>query len=289
MTTSTAFLGLGAMGSALATAALDAGRPVVGWNRTPHRAAPLGERGAEVADTIEQAVTGSRVIVVCLFDHASVHQALDPVIARLSGRTVINLTTTTPGQSRELAVWAAEHHATYLDGAILAVPEMIGGAGSAVFYSGSAAAFKENRALLDLWGESSYFGPDAGMASGYDMAMLVGMYTMFAGFLHGAAMVGSEGVSATEFAARQAPFLAAMTEGFAGFAATIDAKDYAGAGQQSLEFTSGAIGVLMQASVEQGVNPEVLKPMHDIVRRQIAAGFGRQGTARIFEELRSTR
>jgi 3-hydroxyisobutyrate dehydrogenase-like beta-hydroxyacid dehydrogenase len=289
MTTSTTFLGLGAMGSALATAALDAGQPVVGWNRTPHRAAALGERGATVADTVEEAVTGGRVIVVCLFDHASVHQALDSVAARLSRRTVINLTTTTPEQSRELAAWAAEHHVTYLDGAILAVPEMIGGTGSAVFYSGSATAFEANRALLDLWGESSYFGPDAGMASLYDTAMLVGMYTMFAGFMHGAAMVGSEGVSATEFAERQAPFLAAMTEGLAGFAATIDTKSYAGEGQQSLEFTSGALGGLMQASIEQGVNPEVLKPVHDIVRRQIAAGFGRQGTARIFEELRSTR
>lgn len=289
MTTSTAFLGLGAMGSALATAALNAGRPVVGWNRTPHHAAALGERGATVADTIEAAVTGGRVIVVCLFDHASVHQVLDPVAARLSGRTLINLTTTTPGQSRELAAWAADHHVSYLDGAIMAVPRMIGGAGSAVFYSGLAAPFTENRALLDLWGESSYCGSDAGMASLYDMAMLTGMYTMFAGFLHGAAMVASEGVSATEFAVRQAPFLAAMTEGLAGFAATIDAKDYAGEGQQSLEFTSAALNGLMRASLEQGVNPEVLKPVHDVVRRQIAAGFGRQGTACIFEELSSAR
>ncbi|MET7400066.1 NAD(P)-binding domain-containing protein, partial [Dactylosporangium sp. NPDC005572] len=34
MTTSTTFLGLGAMGRALAAAALAAGRPAVVWNRT---------------------------------------------------------------------------------------------------------------------------------------------------------------------------------------------------------------------------------------------------------------
>jgi hypothetical protein len=134
---------------------------------------------------------------------------------------------------------------------------------------------------------SSYFGSDAGMASLYDMAMLTGMYTMFAGFMHGAAMVGSEGVSATEFAARQAPFLAAMAGGVAGFAATIDAKDYAGTGQQSLRFTETALAALMRASTEQGVDAGVLRPVHDIVRRQIAAGFGDQGTARVFEELRT--
>ncbi|WP_020576135.1 NAD(P)-dependent oxidoreductase [Actinopolymorpha alba] len=289
MTTRTTFLGLGAMGSALAVAALDAGRPTVGWNRTPHRAQVLGERGATVADTVEDAVAGDGVIVACLYDHESVHQVLDPVVARLSGRTLINLTTTTPNQARELAAWAAEHGIDYLDGAIMAVPAMIGGPGSALFYSGSTSVFDEHRALLDLWGESSYFGTDAGLASLQDLAMLAGMYAMFAGFLHGAAMVDSVGVPATEFASRQAPFLAAMTGSFAHVAAIIDAKDYAGEGQQSLEFTQAALDSILQASIDQGVSVEVLRPVRDLVRRQIAAGFGKQGSDRIFEELRNTR
>ncbi|WFE44777.1 NAD(P)-binding domain-containing protein [Verrucosispora sp. WMMD1129] len=185
MTVSTTFLGLGAMGSALATAALDAGHRVACWNRTGHRAQSLGERGAVIAD--------------------------------------------------------------------------------------------------------SYLGPDAGMAALYDTAMLAGMYAMFAGFLHGAAMVGSEGVPAGEFVRRQAPFLAAMTEQLAGFAATIDEQDYLGPGQQSLRFTETALNTVMQASTGQGVTDEVLKPAHDMVRRQLAAGFGEHGTARMFEELRSVR
>jgi 3-hydroxyisobutyrate dehydrogenase-like beta-hydroxyacid dehydrogenase len=289
MTTTTMFLGAGAMGSALATAALDAGRPAVVWNRNRVRARPLGDRGAVVAGSIEEAVAGDGPIVVCLFDHESVHEVLDPVAASLSGRTVIDLTTTTPNQSRELAAWAAGYGITYLDGAIMAVPPSIGSPGAAIFYSGSAVAFSEHRALLDLWGQSSYFGTDAGMASLYDMAMLVGMYTMFAGFLHGAAMVGADGGSATEFAQRQAPFLAAMAGQLGGLATTIDAKDYTGDGQQSLRFTEAALSALVQASTDQGVSVEVLKPVHDIVRRQIVAGFGEHGTARIIEELRSAR
>ncbi|PZG14255.1 NAD(P)-dependent oxidoreductase [Micromonospora craterilacus] len=289
MMASTTFLGLGAMGCALAMAALDAERPVVVWNRTSHRAQRLGEHGAAVAATVEQAVTGDGVIVACLFDHRSVHDVLDPVAARLSGRTLVNLTTTTPNQARELATWAATHGIDYLDGAIMAVPAMIGGPGSALLYSGSATAFEQHRSLLDGWGESSYFGTDAGLASLYDLAILAGMYTMFAGFTHGAAMVGSEGVSATEFATRAAPFLAAMTGSFADTAAIIDARNYAGDGQQSLEFTQGALDTIVQASIDQGMNAEVLRPVHDLVRRQIAAGHGAQGFDRIFEELRITR
>ncbi|WP_229069056.1 NAD(P)-dependent oxidoreductase [Actinoplanes sp. DH11] len=282
------FLGLGAMGSALATTTLDAGGPVTVWNRDPRRARPLAERGATVAGGVADAVAGSGPIVVCLFDHRSVHDVLDPVAASLSGRTVINLTTTTPGEARELAAWSAGHGITYLDGAILAVPEMIGGPGSVVFYSG-ADVVGEHKELLDRWGESVYLGADAGLAPVYDMAMLTGMYTMVAGFLHGAAMVAAEGVTATEFARRQAPFLAAMTAGLAGYAATVDARDYAGEGQQSLRFTETALAALLRASTEQGVATDVLEPMRDLVARQVAAGHGDLGTARIYEELRGTR
>ncbi|GIJ68545.1 imine reductase family protein [Virgisporangium ochraceum] len=272
----TTFLGLGEMGRALATV----GGAATVWNRTP-KAFP----GAAVAATVEEAVAGTGLIVACLFDLTSVHDVLDPVVDGLDGRTLLNLTTTTPRESRDLAAWAAGHGVTYLDGAIMAVPEMIGGPGSAVLYSGDAAAFEAHRPLLDRWGTATFLGTDAGAAALYDMAMLTGMYTMFAGFLHGAAMVAADGGSVTGFAAMQAPFLAAMTNGLAGFASTVDTRDYGGPGQQSLAFTDTALAALLAASAEQGVDPRVLTPVRELVRRQIDAGFGAQGTARIFEEL----
>jgi 3-hydroxyisobutyrate dehydrogenase-like beta-hydroxyacid dehydrogenase len=286
-TTPTTVLGLGEMGSALAAALIDAGHPTIVWNRSPAKAQPLTERGAATAGSVEAAVSASPLIVVCLFDQAAVHQLLDPVAASLRGRALLNVTTTTPKEARELADWAAEHGVAYLDGAIMAVPKMIGGPDSAILYSGSATVFDEHRTLLDRWGQTTYFGPDAGMASLYDLAMLAGMYVMFAGFMHGTAMVVSEGVPAREFAARATPFLSAMTGAFASFAATIDAEGYAGEGQQSLEFSD--LTRIVTASVEQGVSAEVLQPVHEMIRRQIAAGHGKEGFARLLEELKATR
>jgi 3-hydroxyisobutyrate dehydrogenase-like beta-hydroxyacid dehydrogenase len=283
----TTFLGLGEMGGALARAALTAGEKTVVWNRTPEKAQAFS--GAEIAGTVAEAVAHDGVIVACLFDLTSVHNVLDPVADGLDGRTLVNLTTTTPNQSRELFAWAAGHGITYLDGAVMAVPRMIGSPGAHVLYSGAAEAFEANRPLLDRWGTSTFLGPDAGTAALYDMAMLVGMYSMFAGFLHGAAMVVADGGTAQGFAAMQAPFLAAMTGGFAGMASTVDTGDYTGPGQQSLHFTGTALTALLTASVEQGVDPIVLQPVRDLVARQIDAGFGSHGTARMFEELRGAR
>jgi 3-hydroxyisobutyrate dehydrogenase-like beta-hydroxyacid dehydrogenase len=278
-------LGLGAMGSALATTLLDAGHAVTVWNRTPARAADLSVRGAEAASAISDAVAAHPLIVACLLDHASVHDTLDPVIAGMRGRALVNLTTTTPNEARELATWAAGHGVDYLDGAIMATPPMIGTSEASILYSGSREVFDANRPVLDRWATSTYDGEDSGLASLFDLAMLSGMYSMFAGFLHGAAMVGSAGMSATDFAARATPFLSAMTAGFALDAAVIDGGDYTVPGQQSLEFTELSQSHIVRASEEQGVDPALIAVVQELISKQIAAGRGAEGSARLYESF----
>jgi 3-hydroxyisobutyrate dehydrogenase-like beta-hydroxyacid dehydrogenase len=279
-------LGLGAMGRALATTLLDAGHPVTVWNRTPGRDADLIERGATGAPTAGEAVAGQPLVVACLLRHPSVHETLDPVLNELRGRTLVNLTTTTPNEARELAEWAHGHGVGYLDGAILAVPKMIGAREAQIFYSGSREAYERHRGVLDVWATSTYDGPDAGMASLIDLAMLSGMYQMFAGFFHGAAMVGSAGMTAAEFAARTTPFISAMTTSFGGYARIIDGGDYTVPGQQSLEFSD--LSHIVTASDEQGVNAATIAAVQGLISREIAAGHGSEGLARIFESLRGT-
>lgn len=278
-------LGLGAMGSALAATLLDAGHDTTVWNRTPERAAALSARGATAAPTIGAAVTAHPLVVAVLFDHASVHETLDPVIERMRGSALVNLTTTTPNEARELATWAAGHGVRYLDGAIMATPPMIGGPGAAILYSGLREVFDEARPVLDRWADSTYDGADSGLASLFDLAMLSGMYSMFAGFLHGAAMAGSAGMSATEFAGRATPFLSAMTDSFAHFAAVVDGGDYTVPGQQSLDFSD--LSHIVRASEEQGVQPVPIAAVQELISKQIAAGHGAEGFARIYESLRA--
>ncbi|MEV7990586.1 NAD(P)-binding domain-containing protein [Streptomyces sp. NPDC086077] len=277
-------LGLGAMGNALAGALVKAGYATTVWNRSAGKADDLVAQGAEAAATAGDAVRASRLVIACLLDHASVHEVLDPLSDELAERTLINVTTTSPAQSRELAAWAADARVAYLDGGIMAVPHMIGQPGSSILYSGSADVFNQYKPLLDLWGTSTYFGEDAGLASLYDFALLAGMYVMFAGFMHGAAMVAPAGVTAGEFAAMAAPWLTAMTGGFQGFAAVIDGGDYTVEGQQSLEFSN--LSHILAASSDQGVSAEVVAMVQRLIQRQIDAGHGEEGFARIIESIK---
>jgi 3-hydroxyisobutyrate dehydrogenase-like beta-hydroxyacid dehydrogenase len=274
-------LGLGAMGHALAAALVAAGHATTVWNRSPGRADGLG---ATIAATPGDALRAADLVVTCLLDHASVHEVLDPFAAELAGRTLVNLTTTTPDQSRELAAWAAAAGAQFLDGGIMAVPAMIGRPGATLLYSGSEAVFERYRTLLELWGTSTYHGTDAGLAALYDLALLAGMYVMFAGFVHGAAMVAPSGMSARDFAALATPWQSAMTAAFAGIADVIDGGDYAVPGQ-SLEFSD--LGDVLAAGAAQGIDNSAVAMVQSLIRRQIDAGFGTVDFARIYESVRA--
>jgi len=282
--TAVTFLGAGEMGAALAGAALAAGYRTTVWNRSPGRTDALVAGGATAAGTAADAVAAADVVVVCLLDHASVHEVLDPVASALTGRHVVNLTTTTPDGARELAWWASGAGVGYLDGGVMATPQMIGSAASTVFYSGSGEVFDRHRDLLERWGSAEYFGADAGIASLQDLALLAAMYTMFAGFFHGAAMVGAAGVSATEFAARAVPWLQALAPSVAEYADIIDRKDYSAAGQQSLVFSD--LTDIVDATRDQGISTELVGAVQKLIRRQIDAGHGGDGFARVIESIR---
>ncbi|MET8123216.1 NAD(P)-binding domain-containing protein [Micromonospora sp. NPDC005189] len=282
-------LGLGAMGSALGAALVRAGHATTVWNRSAGKADALVAKGAQAAATAGDAVRASPLVIVCLLDHPSVHDVLNPLSAELAGRTLINLTTTSPEQSRELAAWSADAGIAYLDGGIMAVPPMIGQPGSSILYGGSASAFHQHKPLLDVWGESSYLGEDAGLASLYDLALLAGMYVMFAGFMHGAAMVAPAGVTAGEFAARAAPWLTAMTNSLREHAAVIDGGDYTVDGTQSLEFTAPALAGIVAASTDQGISTEVVAVVQRLLQRQIDAGHGTEAFERVIESIKRPR
>lgn len=277
-------LGLGAMGGVLAQRMLDAGRPITVWNRTAGRADALVAAGAARADTVAEAVLANPVVITCLLRYASVRETLGPVAEQLRGRTLIDLTTTTPDEARELGVWADAHGIAYLNGAIMAPPQLIGAPGAQILYSGSREVYDGVADGLSVWAAGTYDGPDPGAASLIDLAMLSAMYQMFAGLFHGAAMVGAQGMSATEFAGRAVPFLEPLIAHFAVDAAIIDGGDYTVPGQQSLDFSD--LSDIIRASDGVGVDSSTIGAVQGLIRRQAEAGFGEEGFARIHESLR---
>ncbi|HEX2314069.1 MAG TPA: NAD(P)-binding domain-containing protein [Thermomonospora sp.] len=265
-------IGLGAMGHALATTLLGAGHPTTVWNRTPEKADDLVAKGATRAGTVREAVQASPVVILCVLDYAAVHGLLDAHGDVLTGRTLVNLTNGRPQEATETAEWAAGHGAEYVDGGIMAVPPMIGTPEAFILYSGSRTGFERAEPLLTRLATPNYLGADPSLASLYDLALLSGMYGMFAGARHATAMVGGE--RAREFTETLlAPWLQAMTATLTppnpvGEAGDIPSED------SPLDMQAVALVNIVEASRAQGVPvpllSHLLTPMRDIV----AAGQG---------------
>ncbi|MEU4327214.1 NAD(P)-dependent oxidoreductase [Nonomuraea dietziae] len=279
-------IGLGAMGRALAGAFLDNGHPTTVWNRSIGKAEDLAVRGATVANTVDEAIAASPIVVICVLDYAVVHEILGPLSGSIAGRTLVNLTNGTPKQAREAAEWATGYGADYLDGGIMAVPVMIGRPEALILYSGSAGAFGVHERTLGALGTATYLNADAGHASLYDLALLAAMYGMFGGFYQAAAMVGSEKVPAAEFAPMVVSWLNAMTAALPAVAEAMDAGD--GADDDSnLQMQAVSFANILSASREQGISTALLEPMQALLNRAVAAQHGGVDTPSLIGMLRT--
>ena len=113
------FVGLGAMGSRMAKRLLDAGYPVVGYNRTPAKARWLVEAGLRLADSPRGAAEGSEVVFSMVTDTAALRAvALGPdgIVAGLGrGSTLVEMSTVSPAVILELAALAEARGAALLD------------------------------------------------------------------------------------------------------------------------------------------------------------------------------
>lgn len=102
-----AFIGTGVMGSSMAGHLMDAGYPLVVFNRTRTRAEPLVERGATWADSAGEAAAHADVVVTMVgypADVVDVYFADGGVIERAKRTALlIDMTTSSPALARKIA------------------------------------------------------------------------------------------------------------------------------------------------------------------------------------------
>lgn len=95
------FIGLGLMGSAIASRLLTA-QPLVVWNRTPAACEPLAAAGAEVARTAAEVFARCRTVFVMVTDEGATDDILSFDEGRLRERTLVQMSTVSPAHSAAL-------------------------------------------------------------------------------------------------------------------------------------------------------------------------------------------
>src|ERR1700730_9517093 len=105
------YLGLGTMGSGMASNLLKAGYKLTVWNRSPEKCEPFARKGARVADTPADAVRDVELVMYSLSNDQAVAEVVFGAKGILNGckegQIAIDMSTVVPATSlRELVAYA---------------------------------------------------------------------------------------------------------------------------------------------------------------------------------------
>jgi 3-hydroxyisobutyrate dehydrogenase-like beta-hydroxyacid dehydrogenase len=169
MPESIAVVGLGAMGSGAARRLLHQGHRVKVWNRSPAKAVPLIERGAEAAGSPGEAAAGARIVITFLSDDRALEEVVlgtDGVASRLGGGGVhLSMSTIAPATAGRLTDLHRERGAAYVAAPVFGRPDAAASGKLWIVTSGAAEAKMLVRPVLAALGQGVHdFGDDPAAA-----------------------------------------------------------------------------------------------------------------------------
>jgi 3-hydroxyisobutyrate dehydrogenase-like beta-hydroxyacid dehydrogenase len=214
-----AFIGLGNMGSAMATNLLKAGHTLTIYNRSRSRADALKSLGARVASTPGEAAAGAEVAITMLADDHAVESVVLGQTETGAGNNEkgtagranlldslppnaihTSMSTISVALSRRMAAAHAEHKQHYVAAPVFGRPEAAAAAKLFIVAAGPAAQIERCRPLFDAMGQKTFLAGDD--ASGANLMKLAGNFLITAvieGLAESFALVRKAGLEANLF------------------------------------------------------------------------------------------
>lgn len=283
-----AVIGLGQMGTTLARLLMRNGDEVHVWNRTVSKSAALASDGAKVAANAAAAIRAAEVVLVCVHDYGASNAIFDSAEARsaVSGKVLVQLTTGSPQEARDAAVWAREHRAGYIDGAIQVAPEQMGKPDTTILVSGSLADFQKVKATLAACGGNVVFlGENVSAAATMDLATLSYGYGAIIGFFQGALLCESEELDLGTYGS----IVQTMSPSFGEFlkyeAGVIQSGNFA-VSQSPLSISADATRRIEQISRARGLNTDLPALVAKLFRQASEANLGHEEMAALIKVMR---
>ncbi|WP_017460978.1 NAD(P)-dependent oxidoreductase [Dyella ginsengisoli] len=196
------FIGLGSMGSAMASNLVAAGHAVTVWNRSEASAEPLLALGAKLARTPDRAVLGDAVCSMLANDQAvravflgsGLLDAMDP------GTVHVNHATISVALAQELAAAHAARGIDYVAAPVFGRPDMAAAAKLNIVAAGKPAAIGKVQPLLDAMGARTWpLGEDPVRANVVKIAGNFMLASAIESMAEAATLTRAYGVGAADF------------------------------------------------------------------------------------------
>ncbi|MBI4693666.1 MAG: NAD(P)-dependent oxidoreductase [Gammaproteobacteria bacterium] len=196
------FIGLGAMGKAMAANLLQAGHRLTVWNRSPAPVEALVALGATAAAAPAAACRGEAVISMFADDRAIRETLLEPgLVERMPRETVhVNMATISVALARELAARHRAAGSAYVGAPVFGRPDAAAAAKLHILAAGDPAAIARVQPLFDAMGQRTWsFGVEPERANVVKVAGNFLIAAAIEALGEAAAMTEAQGVAGAEF------------------------------------------------------------------------------------------
>ena len=174
-------IGTGLMGLPMAQKILESNHQAIAYNRTQSKLEPLKTAGAEIAASPAEAIKNSDCIILMLTDFAAIQTVLlsDNSCRELSGRTVIQMGTISPNDSKQIRDEVVAAGGEYLEAPVLgSIPQVKSGS-LIVMVGASPEQFHRWLDLFKIFSPEPLLIGNVGTAAALKLAMnqLIGSLT----------------------------------------------------------------------------------------------------------------
>jgi len=144
------FIGLGKLGTAMATQLLQSGFPLTVYNRTKEKTVAFEKLGAKIADSLESAALNADIIFTSLIDDKAVMSVTEAILPHLKkGATHVSTSTILPKTAIILEKSHQENSSIYVASCVLGIPKAVLSKSATSICSGNQNAIETIQPLLE--------------------------------------------------------------------------------------------------------------------------------------------
>lgn len=256
------FVGLGAMGSAMATNLVRAGHTVRVWNRSHAPVQTLVDAGAQAAPDLD-AVVRNEIVISMLADDTAVDALfLRPeLLAAASAEVHVNMATVSIALARRAAALHAAHGVGYVAAPVLGRPDAAAAAKLSILAAGEPTSLDRVAPLLDALGQRTWrLGDEPYQANATKITMNFMLACAIGTLGEACALAEANGVNPTDLVDVATSTLFAGPA-YAGYGALVSQRRYEPAG---FRLRHGLKDVNL--ALEAGLDSHVPLPLGSVLR-----------------------